>query len=270
MSAIRIQQTTNYRLFERHSNENRPEDVKKHRKLLESMRLYGFLPYFPIVVERKGNHFVIKDGQHRAIFAEQLKQPIFYVVTEEDFSVAMINDGQKPWQVGDYAQTHAANGLKAYQEGMDFAKQHGLSLGMAFALLAGQTTFDNCREAFKDGSFKIKDRTWADSVAAVYGPLTALAPALKSSAFVGACMAICRVKEFDPKRLRENAPRCREKLVPYATREAYLDALEAVYNYGRKQLFALKVAATMALRERTLGGKLKKSSPHNGKKPDAA
>lgn len=63
-------------------------------------------------------------------------------------------------------------------------------------------------------------------------------------------MSVCRVPDFDAGRLLQCAARCRERLVSYSTRDAYLGMLEEVYNFGRKQLFGLKSAAVMAMRDR--------------------
>ena len=49
----KIMASKNYRLMQRHSGENRPVDLKKHKKLVESMKLYGFLPCFPIVARHR-------------------------------------------------------------------------------------------------------------------------------------------------------------------------------------------------------------------------
>jgi len=51
-----------------------------------------------------------------------------------------------------------------------------------------------------------------------------------------------------------NAGRCREKLVSYSTKEAYLDMLEDIYNFGRKNLLALKISAQQAMRDRAVCG----------------
>lgn len=251
MSASKkIQATKNYRLFNR-SRDNRPTDLKKHKKLVDSMKLYGFLKCFPIVVFRdKDGKLVVKDGQHRLAVAEQLGLTVYWVEEETEFDIAVINCTAKVWQLKDYAQKHALNGHKQYQEGLDFAEQHRLPIGTAFALLAGTVSFKNCETAFIDGAFKIKDRVWADAVAGIYGALVTMAPVIKKQVFIDACMAVCRVKDFDPKRLLSNAEKCRQLLVNYGTREAYLDMLERVYNFGRKQLVGLKAEATMALRER--------------------
>ena len=75
---------------------------------------------------------------------------------------------------------------------------------------------------------------------------------VKNVRFLQSVMAVCRVPQFEPKRLLGNAKRCREKLVAYSTRDAYLQMLEDVYNFGRSRLFGLRAAALQALRERNV------------------
>ncbi len=253
----KIQSTKNYDLFARNS-ENRPLDLKKHRKLLESMQQYGYLKCFPIVVRRENGHLFVKDGQHRLAIAQSLGLYVFWVEEDVDFDVAVINNTSKVWALRDYAQKHMANGIKAYQEGLEFAELHGLPIGSSFALLAGTCSFSNCQEAFLDGTFKINDRNWADAVAGIYGPMVAMSSALRTARFLEACMAVCRVKDFSAKRLISGAERCRDLMVSYSTKEAYLDMLTKVYNFGRKDLVGLKEAATMAMRERSFGSDKKK------------
>jgi hypothetical protein len=67
----------------------------------------------------------------------------------------------------------------------------------------------------------------------LYGPLVEMGPEMRNARFIEACMMVCRVKDFDGKRLLANAKRCRDKFASYSTKEAYLDMLEAVYNFGR-------------------------------------
>lgn len=247
----KILNTRNYRLFQTSSGENRPLDIKKHRKLEESMKRYGFLEEFPIIVHRNGgDQLIVKEGQHRLAIAEKLGLPVYYVESKTDFDVAQINTTPINWIPRDYAQKHAANGIKAYEEGLAFADRYALPVGLAFALLSGTISFANFKDQFVNGTFKIKDRTWADAVAGVYAPLSIMSKAVKNNKMLEACMAVCRVDGFDPARLLRNAERCREKLVAYSTREAYLEMLEEIYNFRHQKLVGLKAAATMAMRER--------------------
>jgi hypothetical protein len=251
MASKKIESTRNYRMFQNNSGENRPLDIRKHKRLLESMRLYGFLDCYPIVVYRDSKgQLIVKEGQHRLAIAESLGLPVYYVETSVDFDIAIINNTQKTWTLIDYAQKFAAKGAKPYQEGLAFMEQHGVPIGKAFALLAGTTSFGNFYESFFDGTFKIKDRAWADAVAGIYVPLVGLSKAVRNDHMLAACMAVCRVPDFDSRRLLANAERCRDKLVSYANRDAYLDLLEIIYNFNRKHLVGLKIAAVMAMRER--------------------
>lgn len=250
MATRKISATKNYALFNR-SNLNRETEPKKHRRLVKSMQKYGFLPCFPIVCRRdESKQLVIKDGQHRFAIAESLGLPIHWVEEDTDFDIAEINTTGVVWSIKDYARMHAENGLKAYQDGIEFAETHGLPLGVAFAMLGGTTSFTNVHDSFVDGSFKVKDRRWADAVAGVYVPMIRLSAEIRNARFLQACMAVCRVEEFDAKRLIQNASRVRDKLVSYSTRDAYLTMLEEVYNFGRTKLCGLKAAATMVMRDR--------------------
>lgn len=251
MTAKKVQSTKNYGLFKRHVDENRPLDLRKHKKLRASMQKYGFLRCFPLVAIRdKDGSLIVKDGQHRLAFAEELNLTVYWLEEGTDFDVAVVNCAQKPWQLIDYVKKHAARGCQSYQEGLDFADQYKLPLSTAFALLAGTTSFSACEPQVTDGTFRVKDRAYADAVAGLYSSVVEMAPALRKKTFVEACMAVCRVDDFDPRRLVIGARKCREKLVNYGTRDAYLDMLEVVYNFGRKQLVPLKIQAVTAMRDR--------------------
>jgi hypothetical protein len=246
----KINCTKDYRLFQR-SSKNRNTDAKKHKRLFKSMSLYGFLKSFPIVCERNASkQLIIKDGQHRLAIAESLGLPVYYVIEDVDFDIALVNSTAAKWNTKDYAQNWAARGVEDYATGLKFASEHRIPIGISFTMLAGNTNFSNISQDYYDGKFTVKDHKWANDVVSIYGPIRAMNPGLKSDRFLAACMAVCRVDAFVPKRLLKNAERCRDKLVRYSTRDAYLDMLEEVYNFGTKTLFPLRISALTAMRER--------------------
>ena len=217
LSCKKINVTKNYRLFGQ-GDENRNLCMKKHKKLLDSMKKYGYLASFPIVCFRNGDkHLIVKDGQHRLAIAESIDLPVYWVEEEHDFDVATINNTAKVWGTIDYAEKYATNGLPDYVEGLKFASTHRLPIGTAFSLLAGQTCFGNISSAFKDGEYKVKDREYADVVASIYGAMIKISKDLKANNFLTACMAVCRIKAFQPNRLIQGAKKRREKLVSYST-----------------------------------------------------
>lgn len=254
MAAKKILTTTNYDLFER-SEDNRDTNLSGRKKLIASMEKYGFLSAFPVVVRRgKGGRLVVVDGQHRLAVARHLGLPVAYVEEDTEFVTAEVNETMKTWGLIDYVQTWAGKGNQDMIEAQRFAAEHGISIGKACSILAGTVSTSNVEAAIKGGTFRVKDREWAAVVATIYVAISRLSRDLSKTRFLEACMAVTRVKGFDAERLIAGAKRCREKLAGYSTRDANLDMLEEVYNFGRKQMCSLKVAALMALRERNIGG----------------
>jgi len=249
-SAPPIRVTKDYGMFG-YSGNNRDSNFLKHKTLKASMERYGFLREFPIICRRESNSsLIVEDGQHRLAFAETLGLPVYWIESTVDFDVAIINSTPKVWSTEDYAKKYAKDGIKDYQEALEFSGAHQIPLAHAFCLLAGYANFFNIVNAFRAGEFKIKDREWANKTASVFGAITNISKTCRRTSFLIACMAICRVDELNIKRLVRGAERQRDKLVAYSTKEANLDLLEELYNYGRKQLFGLKSAAKMAMRER--------------------
>lgn len=259
MAKSNITTTKNYRMFVI-SGENRPLNIKKRKRLRDSMKEYGFLRSYPLSCFRSNGKLHVKDGQHRLAIAEELGLPVHYCVDDVDYDIAKVNCTQEKWTVRDFAMRFATAGNKHYQEGLDFTDRHNLPIGIAFSLLAGTVNWSNIREAFVSGSFKIVDRSYADGVASIYNALTVLSKDLRNARVLEACMCVCRVKKFDANRLISGAKRRREKLVSYSTKDACLEMLEEVYNFGRKELFPLKIEAIQSMRDRNVKSKNGKPS----------
>jgi hypothetical protein len=262
MAFPKLQVTKNYRMFTR-SADNRPVNLPKHKALFKSMQNFGFLPCYPVVCIRdKNKALVVRDGQHRLAFAEQLGLPVVFIVVDEMFDIAAVNNSQVVWNTRNYAETFAAQGRSQYQDGLDFADRHGLPVGIAFGMLAGTSSFSNVVPEYKSGQFKIKDRNWAEVVGFVYSKLVHLAPKCKGARLIEACMAVARVPKFEPDRLISGAERAREKLMPFATREAYLGLLEDLYNFGRsiKNRVPLKMDAEKAMHDRNAASAARKKA----------
>jgi len=251
MVTYSIKESKKYDQFSIQECDNRELKVHKHKKLEQSMRRYGYLPAYPIIVYRKGGKTVVKDGQHRFAIAEKLDIPFYYVETEVDFDTAAVNCTPIGWSLEDYAKRHLEDGLQDYGEALVFSEEHKLSLGLTAALLAGVTNITQCKDDFVCGTWKVADRPWAESVARLYKDMVQLGPKLNRQGFLSACMAVCRVARFKAERLLTGARSLRKKLVSYGDRDGYLDLMQDLYNYRQKQLVALKVDAINAMRERS-------------------
>lgn len=249
--ATNIQSTKNHKQFKQ--GVNRHIDISKHRALRESMKRYGFIKSFPIIVSRNGgSQFVIKDGQHRWAIAEELGLPVHFVIDDTDFDVAEINCTSKSWGLIDYVMRYAEAGNKHYQDLLEFSQAHKMPLSISASIMRDNTTrAGRVSDEVRSGQFVVKNREFADTVASLYRTMCLKCKDLQGQNFAMACAAVCRVPDFDPGRLISNAERCREKLVSYATRDAILGMFEEIYNHGRVKLVGLKAAALMELRERS-------------------
>lgn len=248
----KINCTADYSIFHQ-GNENRPLNMTKHKKLLESMKKYGFLKSFPIVCRRddKGR-LQVRDGQHRLTFAQSLKIPVWWIEEDVDFDIAEINTTSKVWVLRDYAERFAKLPNKHYAEAIEFSNQHAIPIGIAFAMLAGTTTFGNIQDEFTRGEFKIKDRSWAEIVVATYCPLVQISPECKGNVLLLACMAVARVEGFEPARLINGAKANPGLLKSYSIRDEFLIVLEELYNHKRiaKNRIPLKFLAVQAMASR--------------------
>jgi hypothetical protein len=248
--SMKINVTKDYKLFHIHE-ENRPQDLAKHRDLERSMQEYGFIPSYHIICRRdeKGRLWVA-DGQHRLAFAIKLGLPVHWTEEETDFNIAKVNSTQVKWTPLDYVTNFSERGSEDYTKLLAFKEEYGIPLTTAATILAGTTTFHNITNAFYSGEFKIKDEAWGRTVAGLYTSLIRLQKELKGNLFLSACMSITRVPAFSPKRMLQGAERARQELVCYGTRDAYLNMLEAVYNFGAKNPVPLKLEAVKAMKKR--------------------
>lgn len=247
---LKINVTKDYRLFGR-SDKNRVLNVDKRKQLRKSMEEQGFLPCFPIVCMRdETKSLIVLDGQHRLALAETLGLPVYWYEAESEFDVPLVNGGIEKWNLRAFAESFAARGLEPYQDAIEFSESYSVPLGLAFSMLGGTVSFSNIRDAVYEGRFQVKDRPWADKVAAVYSRIVQLQPRCRNAQLIAACMCVCRVSGFKVERLLKGAERCVDKLQCFSNKDAYLDMLETIYNFGQTSLVPLKINAIQAMRER--------------------
>jgi hypothetical protein len=253
MSIPKLQRTKNYSQFF-YTKENRDVDIlhlkPQHKALRESMQQYGFLPAFPLMVRTQNGRFAVVDGQHRLTFAKELGLEVFFVIDDKDVNISAVNQAQANWSPKDYANRWAHAGRPDYVEAIAFANEHNAPLVLAFAMLAGTTTSGNIMWRVKDGSYQIKARELAHRVMSIYRDLTAVNSKAKGARLIEALWACCHVDYFDESRLIETVSRRPGLLSQAGTRDAYLDALTEIYNFGRKAQAPLRFDAEQAMRNR--------------------
>jgi hypothetical protein len=250
----RIQVTKNYKLFGK-SIDNRDVDLKGRRDLEESMKQYGFLRCYAIVCGRdKDKNLYVKDGQHRLATAIKLGLEVCWIEDTSDMDVATVNSTQRQWKTKDYAWKYANKGNQHYKEVLQFVAEHRISISLAARLLSGTQASGNFSRKFRNGEFKVKDRDFAHRVVSIYVPSIKASKNLRNRYYLLACSKAAMGAAFSVKRFTDSLAKHRELLVNFGSADAYMDMMENVYNFGRRDLFPLKIEAIKAMRDRTPSG----------------
>ena len=257
MQSPKLRSTKDYSLFKL-TNKNRPIDALHIKKLMPSMKLYGWLPSFPVTCRRAGDKFIIDDGQHRFAIAKELGLCVWFVdVGEVDIDIPLVNHGQTSWTHAQFVGSYAARGYSDYVELIEFKTQHGIPLLVSAAILAGTCSCGNIYPQIKNGTFKIKDRQYANKVAAVYAEVRKVNAVRAKEPMLQAVAAVARVASVNMDDLMRNLHRGPELLKEHSTRDGALEVLESIYNFGRRVKVPLKIAAENAMRARNAINKKK-------------
>lgn len=247
-----LKMTTDYSLFVKDAN-NRDLDIDGHRWLGESMRVHGFLRQHPIAVRKDATgKYKVKCGQHRLYFAEKLGLPVYFVEQEKELDSVELEGTEKKWKPADRARNWANRGVQSYRELLEFADRTNIPLGMAAAICMGTYSYGNIQSQFESGQFEMRDREHAEMVSQVYVAFSTFDKRIAGTLFIKAIGAAARVKHFDHLRLLKNMRKCPELLKRYATREAFLEMLEEIYNYRQPNRVPLKFEAVQAMHERNI------------------
>lgn len=252
MKNAKLQTSDNYKLFLM-SDLNRSVDTesKHYRRVLDSMRKYGFIPAYPVHCKTKGNRLEIFDGQHRFHAARELKLPIHYVVYDNgEIDLGGINSTQAPWTIRNYVESHAQQGKAAYRELLQFADAHKLPLSICANLLAGLTgkAGTGSRGPLCDGRFQIRNRNLAETVATICAEVRKLSRIGTQTLFVNAISRAVHVKEFDPARFMEKAAKYPAMLTPQANLESYNQLIQNIYNHAARNTIPLAFMANEAMK----------------------
>ena len=245
-----IQTTKDYSIFSR-CDHNRPVKTKGRKGLYNSMKLYGWLPSFPMTVwyDAKG-YTLIKDGQHRFEIAKELGIPVFYVLEERDIDISVINQGIGVWKTADYAGSFAQRGNTDYIRLLEFCEEHKISVQTAVGLLSGTCSPNNRMNSFKCGEWRITEEAFAEKVCEISTAFSAYGVFARKDIFITAVSSCCRVEAFKPERLLRAVKRCPDKARHYGTIDATLSMLEEIYNFGQQSPFCLKIEVRRVMKER--------------------
>jgi hypothetical protein len=187
--------------------------------------------FIPILCNEK---MEIVDGQHTLKARQNLKLIVpYYIRTGAGLAdVQLINTGQRPWTVDDYAYSYATRGNPHYLAYQKFRERykfpHIISVQMLHAVERGH---GKNSEVFKNGLLKIADIKAAEAKANQIERIAPFFRGYRDRPFLQAILQLFENPHFDfevfMKKLEVN-PLMMKKC---ANSEQYIEQMEYVYNY---------------------------------------
>lgn len=243
-----------------HNEEQRPIIQRHVNALIESMKMYGFLPSKPIqCYKRKDGKLVVVDGHHRLSAAMRLNLDIHVVIEDESAQLTMapVNIIVKKWNMDDFIRLYASRGNKNYIKLMEY-KDKGIPSGMAASMLINNAAASgNACKTLADGSFKIKTFSLIDSVVNLILEFGGLSSILQNRSFIAAISKCIMCDQFDldvfKTRLREN-PTMMKKT---SNEDQMLSVIEQIYNHRSRNPQPIKFHVEAASRDRNAKGRIK-------------
>src|SRR5574338_82987 len=136
---MKIQTTKQYDLFKIRET-NRQIKQKSVDKLIDSINNYGYLSFFPIIVDKEMN---IIDGQHRFMACKKMDIPISYTIYDgydSENLMCNVNNTQSSWKQGDYLDYYCKLGYPEYiklKNVLDKYKSISLSICISYSINYG-------------------------------------------------------------------------------------------------------------------------------------
>lgn len=146
--------TEDFSIFGQHET-NRNINPFTLKRIMESMRRYGFLRQWPIHCVMIDGKMVVKDGHHRLEAARRLGIPVLYICADDGgISLYELNRSAKQWTNADYANHYMREGSEEYVKLMELCESTGFPLAATVSMLIGQLPGSGNRaEQFKAGHF---------------------------------------------------------------------------------------------------------------------
>lgn len=157
---VKIQSTTNYEQFKKLLG-NRPINKSLIVSIRESINNDGnYLMYNPIIVNEE---MEIIDGQHRLEAAQQEGKPIYYVVAKgmRLRQAQVLNSKKRQWIATDYLHSYLAEKRPDYIVLKELIDEYKFSVPVCVKFLS-KSFHESAMRKFRDGSFEIVDRNWAE------------------------------------------------------------------------------------------------------------
>ena len=241
-----IYSTSNYSQFIKDAS-NRT--IRSNPRLRDSMRKYGWLDAFPMLVVLREGQKVIKDGQHRNDIAQQLNLPVKYVICDEDGLQASETSVGLSWTLSDYVNSYIERGNEQYRKLLSFKDETGLSIGTCADLLYGKCATAGAAKVVKSGAFKVKNENQARAVVSVIHAAEKVVKWAKSQRFVSAVTHAVIHAEINVGALCDRIRSQPGRLVLQPTTLDFISMIEDIYNFRNKASIPILHKVKNAIRD---------------------
>lgn len=240
-SSMPVYFTSEYARFKMLDGNRQLNEGKINRIIKSITNGNDMLRYYPIQVKENKTRLEILDGQHRYFICRRLKKPVYYIIVQEEKSmadIARVNTNVEKWSNKNFIYCYAQQGNINYQQLQDFYNQYEINVGTSINLLSyGQPgtegTNRTTKEQFEDGLFECKFLQTATELAdscKLFAPF----PYWRDRGFVIAIYKIKKAGLVEIPDLVASAKKYPELLDKQNSYKDYIYCLEQLFN-ARKQ-----------------------------------
>ena len=241
-----ISTTTNYSMF-KFINGNRDINPLHVRRLKESFEQKPLLSI--IIVNEK---YQIIDGQHRFQVLKELGLPINYVIAYGYgvSEVQRLNVNSSDWKKKDFLVGYIKKGNYDYIEFDRFQKMYPkFNFTTTLKLLSGLRSastkqlgdgYKTASQSFENGEFKIKNLKESHNRALMLLDYEPYFKKFNDNSFVVAIMYLFEHKNYNHSEMIAKLRFQPNAIVPSKNQLQYLNLLEDIYNYHRREKVSFK------------------------------
>lgn len=241
-SEVIVYSTTDYSRFQ-FINGNRGLNQQKIKNIIDDIKSGNdVLKYNPIQVNETSNKLLIPDGQHRFFISRKLKRPVYYIIMDENKTmadIARVNSNVEKWKQRDFITCYITQGNKNYERLQAFLEKYNINVGTSLRLLefghpGVEGSSPELSKKFQNGLFEIKKYDEAVQVAEDCKLFEAF-PFHTDRGFVIAIHRIKQAGKITMDELLQAYNKNPDKLLKNHSQKQYIFNLEQVVNIGKQK-----------------------------------
>lgn len=227
-----ILKTRDYSFFK--FDRNRAVIPSHVKKLAMDMKENGWLAGSVVITDEKGN---LRDGQHRVLGAEMANVEVHYAMYKKMSvdTTRMLNTKKKNWNIIDHLGFYVKEGNQNYVLLDRFMKNFPTLRPTECTMLVKNSTSSAERGEFESGNFVVRDMKlayeWGHSIMKLKPYFE---KGYNKSIFVRAMVRVLQKPNFDFNEFLHKIELRPRSIYMCGTVEQYLEMIEDIYNYKRK------------------------------------